>query len=159
MRGQAKAPSPAHSSMRRVVARLLHCRGRVDTWGPWNVGNVSPGFGYRRSSILTPRSVPPVKPGVFGVAMPPAYARNPSAPVEVLVEDLPSMKAAVMHRPQALNAMNTSMVERLTELYIRCVQRHLPSASGTALRAQSPALLWQVGDCASRERHPAQRLQ
>jgi hypothetical protein len=144
VRGQAPAASPSHCSMRRVVARLLHCRGRVDTWGPWNVsvGVFPAGFGCRRSSLLTPRSVPPVKPGVFGVAMPPAYARNPSAPVEVLVEDLPSMKAAVMHRPQALNAMNTSMVERLTELYTRCVQRPLPSASGTALRAQSPALLW-----------------
>ena len=76
--------------------------------------------GYRRgSAVLRAANVPPVQPGAFGMAMPPSYGDS-GAGVEVLVEDLPGLKAAVMHRPKALNAMNTTMVERLTELYARC---------------------------------------
>lgn len=71
--------------------------------------------------MLRANNVPPVQPGAFGMAMPPAYGDS-DGPVEVLVEDLPGLKAAVMHRPKALNAMNTTMVERLTELYARCVR-------------------------------------
>lgn len=47
------------------------------------------------------------------VAMAPAAAAN----TEVLVEEHGGMRAAVMNRPAALNAVNLSMVHRLTELY------------------------------------------
>ena len=46
------------------------------------------------------------------VAMAPAAASS-----EVLVEEHGGMRAAVMNRPAALNAVNLSMVQRLTELY------------------------------------------
>jgi hypothetical protein len=82
--------------------------------------------------VLRAANVPPVQPGAFGMAMPPAYGDSGAA-VEVLVEDLPGLKAAVMHRPKALNAMNTTMVERLTELYTRCACAHVcVSAGGVA---------------------------
>jgi hypothetical protein len=57
----------------------------------------------------------------FGVAMPPMG--DPSKTSEVLVEDMVCMRAAVLNRPAALNAVNLSMVERLTELYAKCVRR------------------------------------
>jgi len=42
-----------------------------------------------------------------------------SGHAEVLVEDLSCCRAAVLHRPAALNAVNANMVARLTELYAR----------------------------------------
>ena len=48
------------------------------------------------------------------VAMRPAAGTGDA---EVLIEDHGGMRAAVMNRPAALNAVNLSMVKRLTELY------------------------------------------
>ena len=43
----------------------------------------------------------------------------PAAEPEVKVHDLAAIKVATLNRPQALNAVNGSMVARLTELYSR----------------------------------------
>jgi enoyl-CoA hydratase/carnithine racemase len=42
-----------------------------------------------------------------------------SGNTEVLLEDLNCLRCAVLHRPQALNAVNRSMVDRLHTLYAR----------------------------------------
>ena len=44
-------------------------------------------------------------------------AAGGDANAEVLVEEHGGMRAAVMNRPSALNAVNLSMVQRLTQLY------------------------------------------
>jgi hypothetical protein len=89
----------------------------------------------------------------------------------VLIEDMVCMRAAVLSRPSALNAVNMSMVERLTELYAKCVVgprcraarlcawRARLSACGVlrpALRTLNTRTTAQVGDAAARGCHRAQ---
>ena len=74
---------------------------------------------FARSFLRGLQVVPLARPGsVFGVAMA-RHDEGPSTPCEVLTEDLQCCKAAVLNRPEALNAVNATMVARLTELYAK----------------------------------------
>ena len=80
---------------------------------------------------------------------------------EVLVEVQHGLlRAAVMNRPKALNAVNLSMVQRLTELYDTCVRAIRPPSQrprrAAARTLTPPPLRAQLGKAAARARRDAQ---
>jgi hypothetical protein len=96
---------------------------------PRRLSGCAPPLAARLAAARAARAPPPhghaaqlsVTAAAQRVAMPPLG--DPSKTNSVLIEDMQCMRAAVLNRPQALNAVDATMVERLTELYAKCATR------------------------------------